>query len=202
MIGSLDSVANMFPSLSLDIMVVGLFAFCSTIVLLVVGFLLMLIQGRSPQAAPPSDKPLDQINRGLARLVEEADWLEGDKLNDAVRAVARAKDAVAEAARICGRSGHGFKVPQPLSRALEEDVQMLRGSSSVITFTCEDCSKEVTAMLQFPKVGGRPETTDPVAISARSDWREQGFSASTACKRCQKLLKKKFLYDSPSPVRE
>lgn len=184
---------------SIDVMVLGLFAFCTTIILLVIGFLLMLVQGRMAPPAPSTMAPLDEINHGLKRLVEEADWLEGEDLQNAVRAVSFAKEAVAEAAEACGKSfTRASAVPQQLARALEEDVEMLRGSSSVITFTCSDCGKEVTAMLQFPKVGGRPETTDPVAISARSDWREQGFSASTACKRCQKLLKKKFLYDSPT----
>lgn len=177
-------------------MVIGLFAFALTMILMMIGFMLILMQGRSKAPEPMSKTPVETIQSGLNRLVAEADWLEGDRLTMAVRAVARAKEAVEDAARACGRSSVGYQVPQPLARALEENVEMLRGSSSVITFGCE-CGKEVTAMLQFPKVGGRPETTDPIAISARADWREQGFSASTACKRCQKLLKKKFLYDSP-----
>ncbi|MEK8023419.1 MAG: hypothetical protein AAB229_06360 [Candidatus Hydrogenedentota bacterium] len=189
----------MVHGVSIDLMVVGLFIFCWSIIIMVVGFFLILVWGRPAATARPAAKltPLEEVQHGLTRMVEDADWLEGDRLNAAVKAVASAREAIDNAARLCGRSTNvQFQVPPSLSRVIDETVETITGSSSVIAFECEECGQKITALLQFPKVGGRPETTDPLAISARSDWRESGFTVSSACKRCQKLVKKKFLYET------
>lgn len=193
----------MVHGVSIDLMAVGLFIFCWSIIIMVVGFFLIIVWGRPNMGgSAPRRTPIEELHSGLTRLVEEADWLEGDRLNAAVKAVAAAREAIDAAAHACGRSTrHTYLVPPSLKGVIEEGAELLTGSSSVINFECAECGQKLTAMLQFPKIGGRPETTDPVAISARSDWRDAGFTASTVCKRCQKLVKKKFLYETPGTAK-
>ena len=142
-------------------------------------------------------RPLEEAHRGLTRMVEKADWLEGEKLILAVRHVAIAKEAIDRAAEACGKSNLGiFQTPSPLKHVLEEGSEILSGASSVLTFNCTDCGQQMSAMINFPKTGGRPESDSSVVISAASEWRTTGFTASIPCKRCKKLLSKKYLYDS------
>jgi hypothetical protein len=181
-----------------DWLLVAIAASWLFIFFLLVGFLVYVLvypKGRRRFTYPLM--PIEEAMRGLTRMVEEAEWLEGERLILAVRHVALAKEAVERAAKACGRTTlGGFHTPTPLATALEEGVEILGGTSSVLTFHCDDCARDMTALVQFPKVGGRPETTDPVTISAPADWRTMGFTASTNCKRCKKLLTKKLLYDA------
>jgi hypothetical protein len=180
-----------------DYLVIGLVVAWLVVLVLLIAVVLLVFFRRSRSSFAYPVSPLEEVHRGLTRLVEEADWLEGDRLINAVRYVAIAKEAVDRAGKACGRSRLGqFHVPSPLVHALDDNVEILGGSSSVITFNCRDCGQEVSGLVQFPKVGGRPETTEPIVVSATSDWRETGFTASAPCKRCKKLLSKKYLYDS------
>ncbi len=187
-------------NLPIDFLVVVLLGSWIVVLLLLVLLLAVLFWRRDGRKFRYPMSPLEEAHRGLTRLVEEADWLEGEKLILAVRHVALAKEAIERAAKACGKSNLGlFRAPSPLMHVLEEGTEILGGSSAVLSFDCRDCGQKMSAMVQFPRVGGRPESTDPLTISATADWRETGFTVSMPCKRCKKLLTKKYLYD-PLPV--
>lgn len=180
-----------------DPIIVAILLACviALIVLVVILGALLYLRTRRPEE--PHLPPLEEARQGLRHMVEQADWLEGEQLIQAVHYVAIARDAIEHAARACGRNRFStYQVPAPLSRALEDGVDIVGGGSAVITFDCHDCGQRQSAMIQFPKVGGRPETRDAVTISATIDWRDVGFTIATPCKRCKKLLTRKLLYDT------
>lgn len=189
----------MVQHLSVELLVGALAASWLLVIVLLggIGFLFYTSRSRTSFRYPLS--PLEEAQRGLRRMVEEAEWLEGERLILAVRYVALAREAVERASRSCGRSViHSHHVPTVLHHALDEGIEILGGSSAVLTFTCA-CGQQQSAMIQFPKVGGRPESTDHITISATQDWRESGFTVNMPCKRCKKLQTRKYLYD-PLPV--
>lgn len=189
----------MVQNLSVNALVGALAASWALVLILLVGLAFLFFLGRSKTHFRYPLSPLEETQRGLRRMVEEAEWLEGERLILAVRYVALAREAVERAARSCGRSVvKSHHVPTVLHHALDEGVEILGGSSAVLTFTCA-CGQQQSAMIQFPKVGGRPESTDHITISATPDWREAGFTVNMPCKRCKKLQTKKYLYD-PLPV--
>lgn len=186
----------MIQHLSVEALVGALVASWFLVLMLVIGLMIFLWFNRTQHHFKYPLTPLEEAHRGLARLVEEAEWLDGDRLILAVRHVAYAKEAIERAAKACGRSAVGMShIPTPLVHALEEGVEILGGSSAVLSFSC-NCGQQSSALVQFPRVGGRPESTDHITISATVDWREMGFTVSAPCKRCKKLLSKKYLYDS------
>lgn len=189
----------MVQHLSVEVLVGALVASWLLVFFLLAGLGLLFLINRNKHSFRYPLAPLEETHRGLRRMVEEAEWLDGERLILAVRHVALAREAVERAARACGRSVmQSHHVPTTLVHALDEGVEILGGSSAVLTFTCA-CGQQQSAMIQFPRAGGRPESTDHITISATPDWRTMGFTVNMPCKRCKKLQTKKYLYD-PLPV--
>ncbi|RMH58880.1 MAG: hypothetical protein D6679_03545 [Candidatus Hydrogenedentota bacterium] len=188
---------KVLENLPLDVLVTLVVLIFSVCLLMILALLVYLLLDRLRKRDSSQLSPIEEVHRGLKRLVEEADWLEGDRLIEAARCVAHAKEAVERAARACGRSDLNlFRSSSPLIRVLEEGLEIVGGSSAVIELRCPRCGQSQTALLQFPRVGGRPETTDNVHVSAPPDWRTEGFTVNSTCKRCNEILNKKYLYEA------